>query len=419
MIQSGKHFEGIVEMLNNFRSEIKSLSSLGYLNINKYSENFLKRILNFVYEIELENLNEKQYNFPGLDLGDEDESIAFQITAKKKSSKIDDTLQTCINHKHYEIYKKIKVLILTSKQNSYKLKTVTEPHFTFDPNSDILDFDDLYKIIEELEPRKLKSLFDFLQEELQLVIESLNSEEKESRSLLETEEGIKLTNLKNFFKFSMHIELQNQKASTPNIYTIFDSNLKNTELRNSLLPIFNPQFRDLSTNQEILFEDKFSPTSFSNIAKGKALLIGESKIQMELVDYSDQNLILTSLYSEFVSLITNILLIKKCAKGNYELKIVVSMDNNKKVCFHPPKSIILQNVFNTYSFEKSFLFETVIENTRTATLLNLIQEIAHAFISKDEIFVDSNPFLKINKEFTSNNINTIKESLGEKDYDIR
>src|SRR4051794_28316204 len=100
MITTGKYFEGIVEMLNNFKSEVQTFSALGLSNINKHSENFLERILNVVYNYELENLNKGKSNYPGLDLGDTSEGIAYQITATKKSEKIDDTLTTCLNYKH-------------------------------------------------------------------------------------------------------------------------------------------------------------------------------------------------------------------------------------------------------------------------------------------------------------------------------
>ncbi|HLA54569.1 MAG TPA: SMEK domain-containing protein [Flavobacterium sp.] len=120
MINSGKQLEEIISMLNNFRSEVQALSALGLLNINKHSENFIKRILNLIYELELESLNDGKSNYPGIDLGDKGESIAFQITATKKSEKIDDTLKTCLKFKHYDTFTTIKTFILTSKQKTYK-----------------------------------------------------------------------------------------------------------------------------------------------------------------------------------------------------------------------------------------------------------------------------------------------------------
>lgn len=76
MIESGKLFEGIVEMLNNFRSEVQTFSALGLLNITKHSENFMKRVLNLTYGYELENLNKGKANYPGIDLGDTGESVS-------------------------------------------------------------------------------------------------------------------------------------------------------------------------------------------------------------------------------------------------------------------------------------------------------------------------------------------------------
>jgi len=83
MINTGKNFEEIVEMLSNFKIQVQTFSALGLTNINKHSENFIKRLLNLTYDFELENLNKHKSNFPGLDLGDFSEGIAYQITATK------------------------------------------------------------------------------------------------------------------------------------------------------------------------------------------------------------------------------------------------------------------------------------------------------------------------------------------------
>lgn len=87
MLQTGTYFEKIVEMLNAFRTEVHTCSTLGLLNINKHSENFIRTILNLTYGYELENLNKGKSNFPGIDIGDIGEGVAFQITSTKNQKK--------------------------------------------------------------------------------------------------------------------------------------------------------------------------------------------------------------------------------------------------------------------------------------------------------------------------------------------
>lgn len=187
MINTGKKLEEIISMLNNFRSEIGALSILGLLNINKHAENFVKRILNLTFNLELENLNDGKSNYPGLDLGDTYQSIAFQITATKTSEKIDETLKTCLKFKHYEVFSTIKVFILTSKQTSYTIKTSTEPHFLFSYAKNIIDFDDLFKTIEHLNPIKMNALFEYLKIELKQTVDALHGNNIDlNECLLET-----------------------------------------------------------------------------------------------------------------------------------------------------------------------------------------------------------------------------------------
>jgi hypothetical protein len=42
--------------------------------------------------LSLVNLNENRSNAPGLDLGDEANGIAFQVTAERTSAKVNETL---------------------------------------------------------------------------------------------------------------------------------------------------------------------------------------------------------------------------------------------------------------------------------------------------------------------------------------
>lgn len=171
MLKSGQLIELIIQNLNIFREELKSNAKLGLLNQNVHSENFVAKILNVIYDINLKNLNDKKSNFPGLDLGDEqNQGIAFQITTEKKSSKINETLFTCINQKHYLKFKTIKILIISNKQKNYNIKHKTHPHFSFDPERNILDFDSLFHEIKNLNNDKLQLIYTIVSEELPTVL---------------------------------------------------------------------------------------------------------------------------------------------------------------------------------------------------------------------------------------------------------
>lgn len=172
MLKSGQLIELIIQNLNIFREELKSNSKLGLLNQNIHSENFIGKILNIIYDLNLQSLNDNNSNFPGLDLGDEqDQGIAFQITSDRKSDKVNETLRTCIDNKHYLRFKAIKIFILSNKQKIYSIKHNTLPHFSFDPRKDILDFDSLFLEIKKLSNSKLQKIKDLILDELPEILE--------------------------------------------------------------------------------------------------------------------------------------------------------------------------------------------------------------------------------------------------------
>lgn len=171
MLKSGQLIEKIIQNLNIFREELRSSARLGLLNQNVHSENFIGKILNIIFDLNLQSLNDKKSNFPGLDLGDEEnKGIAFQITSERNSNKINETLLTCIKEKYYLRFKTIKIFILSNKQKSYSIKQNIFPHFSFNPQNDILDFDSLFLEIKNLSILKLKQIDTLILEEIPSIL---------------------------------------------------------------------------------------------------------------------------------------------------------------------------------------------------------------------------------------------------------
>ena len=412
MIQTGKYYEGIVEMLNNFRSEVQTFSSLGLLNINKHSENFIKRLLNLTYEYELENLNKGKSNFPGIDLGDTGESIAYQITATKKSKKIDDTLTTCLKYKHYETFKKIKVFILTSKQTSYTLKVNTEPHFTFSPDNNIIDFSDLLKDIEHLAPSRMKALHDYIKSELQPTIEAIRNDKSEDKKvLLDIPSALTKSGMTTYCHWQSNVTPNNFNISVPDIYTKLNAFLPSPALKNQFLSILNPALRKTNSNKEILYQQEVIGFGVSNLLYGHAMLLEKSSITIERAIYTD-NEILINLLPEMLMLLTQILFFSQHSKGNFEIEVTVSMESNTRVCFHPTDSLVTDHVFNTFTLENPFELKETLTDINTSTLADLLQKIMHGFICHQQNFINNDLFLTIKLDTTKVVINNIKTALG-------
>jgi hypothetical protein len=152
----------VIEKMSYWLTYIKISNSKSYTDINRISEGFVMNLLNIVFDWELEDLNKKQMNYPGIDLGDSLKGIAVQVTSEKTSSKIKDTYEKIYAEKNNingrlisDIYnKKIYFFIITDdwkyrfeKNTLDELATVSHNRYGGD---DILTGGQVIEIIEEL-----------------------------------------------------------------------------------------------------------------------------------------------------------------------------------------------------------------------------------------------------------------------------
>ena len=145
----------------------KNESSL--FDVNIHSENIFQRILTIVYEWEdLINLNSLDKNYPGLDLGDFNKKIGIQVTSRKDSVKVKDTLNKIIDYKLYQDFDTIYVYVITQKQSSYQetgWAEIIDNKFTFD-KSNIIDASDILSKLMEKEISQILEIESLLEEEI-------------------------------------------------------------------------------------------------------------------------------------------------------------------------------------------------------------------------------------------------------------
>jgi len=164
-----KSKDRIKELMTRFVTEINVASAMGSTDINRTSENVLIPLLSEIYgHTELKNLNVSEgSNSPGIDLGDKKAKTAYQITSRRDSEKIKDTLRTFVKNKRYEEYDRLVIYILTEKREyqGRGFDEIIQGKFSFDKKNDILDYRDLLKEISGFSSvDKLRKIENILEE---------------------------------------------------------------------------------------------------------------------------------------------------------------------------------------------------------------------------------------------------------------
>lgn len=158
-----------MQYLDLLAFSIEGKGKVGLFDAHKLSEDFFEGLLNIVYGYELVNLNKANVNEAGLDLGDKNNRIAYQVTTDKTSAKVNHTLSK-ITAEQKEQYDEIKILIIGKKQSSYTINKQYEEEFSFDATMDIIDIRDLQSVIYYLPVKKVNEILSFLQSEMDIPV---------------------------------------------------------------------------------------------------------------------------------------------------------------------------------------------------------------------------------------------------------
>ena len=403
MLESGKYLELINERIAALRTEIAQSGTLGLTNINKHSENFVRRLLNLVYGYKLKNLNQASTTYPGLDLGDETAGIGVQVTSEKSSDKVEDTLTKVIRYKHYNTFGKIKILMLLGKQGSYTIGIDTSSFFNFDWKKDVIDISDVLKDIQHLNVEKMKTIYEFLESELPQTIFTLRNETDSqpigTNHLINILQGLEKSGLTYYEHFRCTIHLQGHAFSVPQIYKDLLA-YNNTQHKKLILFIFNNIYQKSITSKQALFRKDIAHAGASNHFKETVLEILPNKINFEFAQYKSDESLLTNLMEEFYPIY---LLLFFCNAIYKEKELHVNLDvdisTNGNLIFYPNSSLFsVKAGMNTYSLNpRQYSFSQSLNDIGNESLTILLEQMIHGFAAS-EIHFGETPFLSINKD---------------------
>lgn len=157
-------------LLGRFAHEVKVANAMGLFDINTVAEDFLIPIFAIVFKCPgLCNQNRIQMNFPAVDLGCKTSRTSIQITSDSSSSKVCETLEKFESHNLGKDFNRLYVYVITERQKSYTSQKLTEAadslSIDFDTSRDILDLQDLAKMLGELTNEQLEFINTHLEEE--------------------------------------------------------------------------------------------------------------------------------------------------------------------------------------------------------------------------------------------------------------
>jgi len=142
------------DLVSRIIVQVELATSQGRTDINLALEDAFIPILKSVYNLpHLVNLNRKQKNFPGIDLGDDHDRVSFQITSTTTLDKVKSTVQQFMDRAYYNTFDELYVLMLARKQSSYSQASVNElltDQFAFNCKKHIIDLGDILGLVAGL-----------------------------------------------------------------------------------------------------------------------------------------------------------------------------------------------------------------------------------------------------------------------------
>ncbi|RQG99267.1 SMEK domain-containing protein [Paraburkholderia dinghuensis] len=132
-----------------YKHYIELKSKAGLLDVTKFGEALARDIAEIVFDYkDLVNLN-LESNFTAIDLGSLTAGCAIQVTLSASTTKVVETLNKFFEHGLDGTYSALKFIALRDKQKTYVNQQITRSRgtFDFDPDRDIYDLGDLFKIL--------------------------------------------------------------------------------------------------------------------------------------------------------------------------------------------------------------------------------------------------------------------------------
>lgn len=155
-----KYLQYINEKLSVLTYQIENYNSVNISSLNIHSEYFFCELFNLIFKLKLNNTNFECSNYVAIDLADEVNKVAIQVTSNNAKKKLVETVNKFTGNNFSSKFDKLFIYNLTQKTSHKSEIIALGNNVFFDTKKNILDKSDIIKKISGLNSNELKGVFD-------------------------------------------------------------------------------------------------------------------------------------------------------------------------------------------------------------------------------------------------------------------
>ncbi len=181
-----KHIENIQERFSYLKSRVEIAGSLNLTNIHIVAEDFFKDLFNLI-GYSFKNANIDNRNSAYIDLIDNANKKAIQVTSRNDNEKITETIVGFFENAEHPEFKEytLEVLLISKSVKDYRTDFTFGSRYKFNHEKDVIDINRLIELIKD-DKGNLVKVSKFLDDEILLPRPKTESNEVETiMSLLE------------------------------------------------------------------------------------------------------------------------------------------------------------------------------------------------------------------------------------------
>ena len=166
------YFCVIEEELAKLKVLINTDNDLNLKDKNIFLEDAMAYLLNCIYDINLVNTNFEISNYPVIDLKDEVNRVAVQVTTNTTSRKVQKTLDNFFDKEFERKFNKLLIIVFDDK--TYSKNVNLKKKFNFNDKEHVITYDKLIKIIKNLPLSKLEAIYKYIDLSLRKHVYNVN-----------------------------------------------------------------------------------------------------------------------------------------------------------------------------------------------------------------------------------------------------